>query len=243
MERTALPLRRRHVGSFAATLLVFGTAALLCGLVFGPSAFLQPALGAAGSSSRQHLMPAAAPHAALQASPRSADVARRAFTTMPIVEPPEDLMSVKQRDHVPSAEHLEYAVVEYSGKQHMITEGSMYDTYFIRAVAGSKVRFNRVLLHKHRGEDGNFKVEVGQPYVDGAYVEVTILEHLKSSDQVVFKHKPKKHYLKRWIVQQKLTRFRVDKIVFDPKDTEVKGVRPFPMWDARPGSDEKYLEA
>ena len=29
--------------------------------------------------------------------------------------------------------------VEYSGRQHMIVEGGMYETYFIRAVPGSKV--------------------------------------------------------------------------------------------------------
>merc|ERR1719217_107894 len=123
----------------------------------------------------------------------------------------------------------------------MVTEGSLYETFFIRAVAGSKVRFNRVFLLKHRGDDGEFKIEVGQPYVDGAYVEVTILEHLKSAEQVVFRHKAKKHYMKRYHVQQKLTRFRLDKIGFDPTDTEVKGVRPFPMWDKRPGSDDSYM--
>ena len=28
--------------------------------------------------------------------------------------------------------------VEYSGRQHMVVEGGMYETYFIRAVPGSK---------------------------------------------------------------------------------------------------------
>merc|ERR1719245_2141189 len=95
----------------------------------------------------------------------------------------------------------------------MVTEGSMYETYFIRAVAGSKVRLNRVLLLKQKNADGAFEVYVGQPLVDGAYVDITILEHLKSDDQVIYKHKRKKHYQRRYIVQAKLTRFRIDKIV------------------------------
>lgn len=28
--------------------------------------------------------------------------------------------------------------MEYSGRQHMVVEGGMYETYFIRAVPGSK---------------------------------------------------------------------------------------------------------
>eukprot|EP00913_Durusdinium_trenchii_P011873 g11151.t1 len=102
----------------------------------------------------------------------------------------EDLMTIKQRHLVPSAEHLGYAVVEYSGRQHMVVEGGMYETYFIRAVSGSKVRLNRVLLLKQKSGD-TFEVSVGQPLVDGAYVEITILEHLKGEDQIVFKHKKK----------------------------------------------------
>jgi len=145
-------------------------------------------------------------------------------------------MSAKQRAFTPTAEHLEYAVVEYSGKQHMVTEGSIYETYFIRAVAGAKVRLNRVLLLKRKNpQSGEWDVTVGQPLVDGAYVEITILEHLKSDDQIVFKHKPKKHYCRRYIVQQKLTRFRIDKISWEPQpDAEIVGKRPFPLWDELP---------
>merc|ERR1711879_487200 len=143
-----------------------------------------------------------------------------------------------QRPFTPSAEHLEYAVVEYSGRQHMVTEGSMYETYFIRAVPGSKVRLNHVLLVKRKNpESGEFEVAIGQPIVDGAYVEITILEHLKSDDQIVYKHKRKKHYQRRYIVQQKLTRFRIDKIVMGDPDAPVAGVTPFPLWDERPSEE------
>jgi len=161
-------------------------------------------------------------------------VARQAYTTKGLADPPEDLMSIKQRPFTPSAEHLEYAVVEYSGRQHMITEGSMYETLFIRAVPGAKVRFNRVLLLKRKNAGGEFEVTIGQPIVDGAYVEVTILEHLKSEDQQILKHKRKKHYMKRYVVQQKLTRFRIDKIVWEDPSAPVVGQRRYPLMSEIP---------
>lgn len=165
----------------------------------------------------------------------SSAVARQAYTTAGMATPPEDLMSIKQRPFTPSAEGLEYAVVEYSGRQHMITVGSMYETYFIRAIAGAKVRFNRVLLLKRRDTQTNeMQVTIGQPIIDGAHVEVTILEHLKSEDQHVLKHKPKKHYMKRYIVQQKLTRFRIDKIVWDDPKAPVKGQPRYPLMSEIP---------
>eukprot|EP00930_Biecheleria_cincta_P051355 TRINITY_DN36535_c0_g1_i1.p1 TRINITY_DN36535_c0_g1~~TRINITY_DN36535_c0_g1_i1.p1 ORF type:complete len:226 (-),score=44.00 TRINITY_DN36535_c0_g1_i1:92-769(-) len=157
-------------------------------------------------------------------------VPMRAYTSGPVVkDPPEDLLSIKQRHLVPSAEHMEYAVVEYSRRQHMVVEGGMYETYFIRAVPGSRLRLNRVLLLKQKDENGEFVVSVGQPFVDGAYAEITILEHLKSDDIEVFKHKKKKHYMKRYIVQQKLTRFRIDKIIKGPDDAPLEGERLWPV--------------
>ena len=137
-------------------------------------------------------------------------------------------MSLKQRAFVPTAEHLDYAVVEYAGRQHMVTEGSMYETHFIRAVPGSKVRLNRVLLTKKKS-GGDFEVSIGQPFIDGAYCEITVLEHLKGDDQIVFKHKSKKHYMKRYIVQQKITRFRIDKIVMGGGSPGIEGQKPYPL--------------
>merc|ERR1719414_1130655 len=115
----------------------------------------------------------------------------------------------------------------------------MYETYFIRAVPGSKVRLNHVLLVKRKNpESGEFEVAIGQPIVDGAYVEITILEHLKSDDQIVYKHKRKKHYQRRYIVQQKLTRFRIDRIVMGDPEAEVEGQKSFPLWKERPSEEQ-----
>jgi large subunit ribosomal protein L21 len=194
-----------------------------------------------GTSSIMPASLAAGSHGTSELSGSRQAVARRVattYTTAPLAEPPEDLMTIKQRPFVPSAANMEYAIVEYSGRQHMITEGSMYETYFIRAVAGSKVRLNRIFLLKRRNEDGEFEVTLGQPIIPGAYVEITILEHFKSDDQEIVKFKRKKHYLKRWIVFQKLTRFRVDRIVWESTDAPVEGKPRYPLMDEIPFESE-----
>lgn len=43
----------------------------------------------------------------------------------------------------------------------------------------------------------------------------------------------RKHYMKRWIVNQKLTRFRVDKIVLGGSDA-IEGRSPFPLGPMAP---------
>eukprot|EP00931_Biecheleriopsis_adriatica_P044891 TRINITY_DN2572_c1_g1_i1.p1 TRINITY_DN2572_c1_g1~~TRINITY_DN2572_c1_g1_i1.p1 ORF type:complete len:244 (+),score=63.14 TRINITY_DN2572_c1_g1_i1:43-732(+) len=217
--------RPKPRGKVSLTLAACCCTTLLAAL-FG----LKSCVGAIGFS--QQLTPS---RQASAAEGRAAAAARHAYTTAPVAEPPEDLISIKQRRFTPSAEHMEYAVVEYSGRQHMVVEGGMYETYFIRAVPGAKVRLNRVLLLKQKNsQTGEFEVSVGQPLVDGAYIDITILEHLKSEDQEILKHKKKKHYMKRWIVQQKLTRFRIDKIVKASDDAAVEGLAPFPLWQEGP---------
>mmetsp|Transcript_31608 Transcript_31608/g.73723 ORF Transcript_31608/g.73723 Transcript_31608/m.73723 type:complete len:211 (-) Transcript_31608:82-714(-) len=198
-----VPSRRQRISAL--------TLAAIAAVAVGSSAlsFLAAPSAPQVQSSLGHLV-GGAPRASNRAS-----TARSAYVSAKVATPPEDLMTAKQWEVIPSAEKLEYAVVEFGGRQHMVTEGSAYESSFIRAVPGSKVRFNRVLLLKQDDGQGDFDVTIGQPFVDGAYVDITILEHLKGPDQVVYKHKPKKHYQKRWIVQQSLTRFRIDKIGWD----------------------------
>lgn len=137
--------------------------------------------------------------------------------TAPLAEAPREHMTEKQRTTVVSAEKMEYVVAMYGGSQHMITVGHMYETHFIRAIPGAKVKFNRMLLAKTKADGGGFEVTVGRPLIEDSYVQVTILEHLRSHEYNVYKHKPTKHYQKRWFGTRKITRFRVDKVVVKGK--------------------------
>jgi len=169
-------------------------------------------------------------------------VPRRAYETLKLETPPEDPHWKKVKPLVPTTEHLDYAVVQCMFKQYIMREGNMYDVTFIRALPGSKLRLNRVMLHKGK-KDGSdeFEVTLGKPFIDGAYVEITILEHLKTDEKEYYKHRAKKHQQKRFINQYKLTRFRVDKIVLgDPsapiQGKPVHGIRKDKLW-----TEEKNL--
>jgi len=166
---------------------------------------------------------------------------RQAYTKAPLVmDPPEEIISIKQRHKVPSAEHLEYAIVEFGAGQHMVHEGGMYETKFMRAVPGAKVRLNRVLLLKQKNRGGSCDVSVGQPFIDGAYAEITILEHLLAPEQVVYRHAPKKHFQRRWIHQEKVTRFRIDKIVKKADDLLLAGRAPYPLANQGPKFEKLF---
>jgi ribosomal protein L21 len=213
----------RQFRSGSLALLACAAGALLSLRCDAPSAFTQPMPEANGATARRGSTAA------------DSATAMEAYTTAKLATPPPCIYTEKQTPYVETAEHLSYAVAEYGGAQHIIVEGRMYEAKFIRALAGSKVRLNRILLDKRKGEDGEFEVTVGQPWIEGAYAEITILEHLKGDEKIMYKRSIKKHYQRRYWIHDKITRFRVDKIVFD-KDADyhasrdsVPGESAFPM--------------
>lgn len=178
-----------------------------------------------------------------QVRPSLDQLAMRGYAKVPLVmDLPEDMMTIKQRHLLPTAEHLEYAVVQYNGAQHIVHEGGMYETKFLRAVPGAKVRLHRVLLMKTKNEAGSFDVSIGKPFIDGAYADITILEHLKSKDQTFYFHKPKKHQQKRKIINQKLTRFRIDRIVKTDDDLELIGRAKYPLGNQAEKTEEYWAK-
>lgn len=162
--------------------------------------------------------------------------------TNPVVpnsEMVEDFLSEKQRRLVPTAEHIPYAIAEVPTcrygylphndeqmiQQIMVREGAIYESQFLRAMPGAKVRFNRVVLLKEKDQDtGQFQVTIGQPFIKGAHIQVTILEHFRSENIRRWRFRPKKRIMKRIARQHKITRWRVDKIVFDESKPEIVGV-------------------
>ena len=62
-----------------------------------------------------------------------------------------------------------YAVIESGGKQHRVVEGEILQLDKLDAVAGDKVKFDKILL-VGEGES----VKIGTPYVDGTQVEAEV---------------------------------------------------------------------
>ncbi len=102
-----------------------------------------------------------------------------------------------------------YAIVETGGKQYKVAPESFLKVEKIDAEENGKVELSDVLLIND-GKD----VKVGNPYIKGAKVTCTVLEHGKGKKVVVFKYKPKKKYRKLTGHRQMYTKIRVDKIDF-----------------------------
>lgn len=101
-----------------------------------------------------------------------------------------------------------YAVIETGGKQYRVKEGDVLFIEKIKAEAGEKVVFDKVLLVSNEGD-----LNVGSPYVENAEVEADVLEQGKGKKIVVFKYKPKKNYKKKQGHRQPYTKVKIEKIV------------------------------
>ncbi|NDC82956.1 50S ribosomal protein L21 [bacterium] len=102
-----------------------------------------------------------------------------------------------------------FAIIETGGKQYKVEEGTIIDVEKLEVEAQGSVTFDKVLLVQS-GE----KTQVGQPYVSGASVSATVLNHVKDDKKIVFKFKPKTGYKRKAGHRQPLTTIRVSAIKF-----------------------------
>jgi|GEM_PF-367219 len=101
-----------------------------------------------------------------------------------------------------------YAVVEIGGHQYRVSEGDVLFVDKQSDETDQKLTFDRVLLTK----DGDDKVTVGQPVVDGVTVEATLLDNVKSDKVIVFKKKRRKGYRVKRGHRQPMSQIEINKI-------------------------------
>ncbi|MBK9388448.1 MAG: 50S ribosomal protein L21 [Planctomycetes bacterium] len=103
-----------------------------------------------------------------------------------------------------------FAVFEDRNKQYRVQEG---DTLLLdrneSAEAGAVLTFERVLFVGH-GDAGNSAV--GAPYVTGATVRATVVDHELGPKLIVGKFRRRKGYRRKNGHRQSLTRVRIDSI-------------------------------
>lgn len=87
--------------------------------------------------------------------------------------------------------NIMYAVIETGGKQYRVQEGDVITVEKLKAEAGDKVTFDKVLLMS----DGK-EVKVGTPYLDAA-VTGSVVENGRGQKVIIFKYKAKKDYRKK----------------------------------------------
>lgn len=98
-----------------------------------------------------------------------------------------------------------FAVIETGGKQYKVSEGDVIRVEKLNEENGATVNFNVLTI-------GGEAVKVGNPYVDGAKVEGTVLETGKGKKIYILKYKAKKNEKKKIGHRQSYTKVKITKI-------------------------------
>lgn len=101
-----------------------------------------------------------------------------------------------------------YAIVDIAGQQVKVEKGQKILVHRLEGEKGSKVDFDKVLLITH-----NDKTAVGDPVIEGAQVQATIVDHLKGDKVFVFKKKRRKGYKKLNGHRQYLSLLEIEEIL------------------------------
>lgn len=82
-----------------------------------------------------------------------------------------------------------YAIIDVAGQQFKVEKGQKIYVHRLENEEGSDINLDRVLLIDDEG-----KITIGEPLIDGAFVEGKVLTHLKGDKVIVFKKKRRKGY-------------------------------------------------
>jgi large subunit ribosomal protein L21 len=97
-----------------------------------------------------------------------------------------------------------YAIVEASGQQFWLQPNRYLDIDRLEAEVGSVVSLDTVLL-----VNGSKGATLGQPYVQGATVELKVMAHRRGPKILVYKMRRKKKTRRKAGHRQELTRVMV----------------------------------
>ena len=78
-----------------------------------------------------------------------------------------------------------YAIIATGGKQYKVSEGDIITIEKLGVEAGEKVKFDQVLAI------GGDSLKVGNPTVDGATVEASVVREGRAKKVIVYKFKRK----------------------------------------------------
>lgn len=121
-------------------------------------------------------------------------------------------MSTSPATESPTAAQTPYVIVEASGRQFWLQPNRYYDLDRIPAEVDDMVTLENVLLVR----DAN-GATLGQPFVEGASVELKVLAHRRGPKILVYKMRPKKKTRRKNGHRQELTRVLVQSIQVNGK--------------------------
>ena len=99
-----------------------------------------------------------------------------------------------------------YAIIATGGKQYKVAEGDIINVEKLGAEDGTTYTFDQVLAVSNDG------LKIGNPTVEGATVEASVLGDGKAKKVVVYKYKPKTGYHKKNGHRQQYTAVKIEKI-------------------------------
>ncbi len=100
-----------------------------------------------------------------------------------------------------------YAIVDIAGQQFKVEKGCSIYVNRLAAEVNASLDFDKVLLVDNEGS-----VRVGSPYVAGATVKATVLEHCKADKVIVFHKIRRKGMCKKNGHRQYLTKLQIEEI-------------------------------
>ena len=102
---------------------------------------------------------------------------------------------------------MTYAIIETGGKQLRVEPGRFYDIDLLSVEPESNYTIDKVLLVSNNDE-----ITVGQPFIEGATVEGTVMRHRRGKKVIVYKMQPKKKTRKKRGHRQELSRLMISSI-------------------------------
>ena len=102
---------------------------------------------------------------------------------------------------------MSFAVIQTGGKQYKVSASEILKIERLNNQVGKTVEFKNVLF---LNDDKN--TEIGNPNIQGAKVEATILKNIKNKTILVFKKRRRKNSRKKYGHRQPVSLIRITKI-------------------------------
>ena len=102
---------------------------------------------------------------------------------------------------------MSFAVIQTGGKQYKVSASEIIKIEKLESVEGKTVEFKNVLFL-----NDDKSIEIGNPNIQGAKVEATILKNTKNKTVLVFKKRRRKNSRKKYGHRQPVSLIRITKI-------------------------------
>ncbi len=102
---------------------------------------------------------------------------------------------------------MSFAIIQTGGKQYKVSASEILRIERLNNEEGKTVEFKNVLFL-----NDNKTTEIGNPNIEGAKVEATILKNIKNKTVIVFKKRRRKNSRKKYGHRQPISLIRITKI-------------------------------